>query len=648
MAGGGEAVDGAIDLRGIVLCHGLFGLRESRIDLLGFGLADLAAVLFQRLFDVVDHGVGAVAGLDGVVQFAIVGGVRFGVLGHLFHFILGKTGGGSDGDLLFVVGAAILGGHVEDAVGVDIEGDFDLRNAARGRRNVAELEYAQEPVIARHGALALVDLDLDRRLVIGGRRESLALARGDGSVAFDQLGEDTAHGLDAERERSDVEQEHVLDFAAQYATLNGGADGDHFVGIHALVRLAAEQVANQRLDTRHTGLAADHHHFVNLRGGDIGVGHGLLAGAHGALHDILDHLLEAGAGQLHLQVLGAAGVGGDEGQVDFGFEQRGELHLGLLGGFLQTLQGHLVLRKIDAVLAFEFGDDPIDDALVDVVATQVGVAIGGFDFDHALADFEDGDVERAAAEIVHGDGFILLLVETVGQRGGGRFVDDAHDFQAGDLAGILGGLALRVVEVSRDGDDRLGNLLAEIRFGGFLELGEDHGGDFGRRILLAADLDAGVAVVAADHFIRHHLHFFVDFVVAPAHEALDGEDGVLRIGNGLAFGHLADEPLPTFGEGHNRRCGAGSFLIGDDRGLAGFYHGHAGIGGAQVDTDDFSHCKILLKPMRMMACRPESRWSTTEFRVQSLTPLGASLSTRPLLNFSVRLSSLCEADCAIQ
>ena len=158
------------------------------------------------------------------------------------------------------------------------------------------------------------------------------------------------------------------------------------------------------------------------------------------------------------QVLGTGGVGRDERQIDFGFEQRGELHLGLFGGFLEALQRHLVFRKIDALFLLELGDDPVHDALVDVVAAEVGVAVGGFHFDDAVADFEDGDVEGAAAEIVDGDGFVLLLVETVGERGRRRLVDDALDVETGDLAGVFGGLALRVVEVGRNRDDGFGDL----------------------------------------------------------------------------------------------------------------------------------------------------------------------------------------------
>ena len=99
--------------------------------------------------------------------------------------------------------------------------------------------------------------------------------------------------------------------------------------------------------------------------------------------------------------------------------------------------------------------DPVDDLLVEVVAAEVRVAVGRLDLDDPFADFENGDVERAAAEVVDGDRLVLLLVEAVGERGRGRLVDDAHHFEAGDLAGVFRRLALRVVEVRGHGDDRL-------------------------------------------------------------------------------------------------------------------------------------------------------------------------------------------------
>ena len=85
------------------------------------------------------------------------------------------------------------------------------------------------------------------------------------------------------------------------------------------------------------------------------------------------------------------------------------------------------LAEVDALVLLELVEQPVDDPLVDVVAAEVGVAVGGLDLDHALADLEDRDVEGAAAEVVDGDRLVLLLVEAVGERRGGRLVDEALD-----------------------------------------------------------------------------------------------------------------------------------------------------------------------------------------------------------------------------
>src|SRR2546428_458766 len=81
------------------------------------------------------------------------------------------------------------------------------------------------------------------------------------------------------------------------------------------------------------------------------------------------------------------------------------------------------------------------------VVREMRVAVGRLDLDDPLAHVENRDIERAAAEIVDGDRFVLLLVEPVGERGRGRLVDDAEDVQPRDLAGVFRGLPLCVVEV---------------------------------------------------------------------------------------------------------------------------------------------------------------------------------------------------------
>ena len=155
--------------------------------------------------------------------------------------------------------------------------------------------------------------------------------------------------------------------------------------------------------------------------------------------------------------------------------------------------------------------------------------------------------------------------------------------------GVLGRLALRVVEVRGHGDDRLRHRLAEVLLRRLLQLLQDHRGDFRRRVFLAAGLDADVAVAGAHDRVRHHLHLFVDFVELAAHEALDREHGVLGVGDGLTLGDLADQPLAGLGEADDRRRDPAAFRVGDDDRLAAFHHRHHGVGRAQVDSDDLAH-----------------------------------------------------------
>ena len=344
-----------------------------------------------------------------------------------------------------------------------------------------------------------------------------------------------------------------------------------------------------------------------------------------ALQNIVDHLLESRAGQLDRQVLRTGRVGRQERQVDLGLEQRRELDLRLLRRFLQALQRHLVLRKVDALLFLELLDQPVDDALVDVVAAEVRVAVGRLHFDHAVADFENRDVERAAAEVVDRDRLVLLLVEAVGQRGRRRLVDDAHHFEAGDLPGVFGRLALRVVEVGRNRDDRLRDLLAQIGFGRFLQLAQNHRRDLGRRILLALNLDAGVAVVARDDLVGNQLHFFADFVEAAAHEALDRINRVFRVGDGLPLRHLADQPLAALGERHHRRRGAATFLVRDDGRLAAFHHRDDRIRGSEVNSDNLAH--VMIPPPMHLGRISQARNDRLAFSTSPLSNVSLILST---------------------
>ena len=158
-----------------------------------------------------------------------------------------------------------------------------LRHAARSRLDAVQVESAQQAIVGRHRAFALEDLHGHGRLIVVGRREDLLLRLRNGRVLFDDLGEDAAQGLDAQRQRRDVEQQH-FGFAAEQklGPLNGGADGDDLIGIDALVAFLAEDFLDQLLHARHAGHAADQYDFVDVLGRVAGIFQGRQHGATAA------------------------------------------------------------------------------------------------------------------------------------------------------------------------------------------------------------------------------------------------------------------------------------------------------------------------------------------------------------------------------
>ncbi len=177
-------------------------------------------------------------------------------------------------------------------------------------------------VVRRHFALALQHMNRHRGLVVLGGGEDLALPGRDGGVALDQPGHDAAQRLDAQRQRGHVQQQNVLDVALQHAALDGGADGDHFVRIDALVRLLAEIcfTASCTLGMRvmpPTRMTSSISPAVTPASFSA-----CLHGPTVCLDQVVDQAFQLGAGELDGQVLGTAGIGGDEGQVDFGLHGR--------------------------------------------------------------------------------------------------------------------------------------------------------------------------------------------------------------------------------------------------------------------------------------------------------------------------------------
>ena len=141
--------------------------------------------------------------------------------------------------MLFFACSQILSGYVYDTVGIDIESNLDLRNTSSCRRDTIQTELSEGLVVSCELTLTLYNVDIYSCLVISCGGEDLALLGRDCGISLDQSGCNTAHGLDGQRQRSNIQKKDITctGISCQLTTLNGSTDGYALIRVQALVRL---------------------------------------------------------------------------------------------------------------------------------------------------------------------------------------------------------------------------------------------------------------------------------------------------------------------------------------------------------------------------------------------------------------------------
>ena len=166
----------------------------------------------------------------------------------------------------------------------------------------------------------------------------------------------------------------------------------------------------------------------------------------------------------------------------------------------------------------------VDQHAIEIVAAEMRVAVGCEHFEDAALDIEDGNIEGAAAEIEDRHAPFGFLIQAVSERGRGRLVDEAHDFESGEAAGIFGCLTLTVIEVGRDGNDDAFDLFAiERGFGAKLERAQDFSRNLWRRVGARTDLEAHDRPGNVGKGVTPAI-FVGELATAAAHVALDRSD----------------------------------------------------------------------------------------------------------------------------
>src|SRR5436853_7718038 len=115
--------------------------------------------------------------------------------------------------------------------------------------------------------------------------------------------------------------------------------------------------------------------------------------------------------------------------------------------------------------------------MIYIIASQVCVSRSGLDFDNALAYLQNRNIERAAAEVVDRDRFVLLLIQAIGKGRRRRLINNSQHFEPCNFAGLLSCLPLAIVEISRYVDNSPADLFAQEIFGSRLHFLQVHRGN---------------------------------------------------------------------------------------------------------------------------------------------------------------------------
>jgi hypothetical protein len=221
-------------------------------------------------------------------------------------------------DRLLLAGGLVLGRHVQDAVGVDVEGDLDLRHAARRRRDVGEVEAAQRLVVPACSRSPCSTCTVTAVWLSSAVEKTCDFLVG--IVVFfsislvmtpPRVSMPSDSGVTSSSSTSLTSPPSTPPWmAAPMATASSG--------LTSLRGSLPKKSFDLLLHLRHAGLTADQDHLVDLAGADSRRPSARSCTARWCAHQVVDQRLELGRVSLTFRCFGPVCIGGDVRQVDVG------------------------------------------------------------------------------------------------------------------------------------------------------------------------------------------------------------------------------------------------------------------------------------------------------------------------------------------
>ena len=241
--------------------------------------------------------------------------------------------------MLFLSGSLILCGYIYNAVCIDIESNFNLRNAALCRKDTVQAELSQSFIISCKLSFTLYDVNVHSSLIISRGREDLRCSGRNGCVSLNQRCSNASECFDRKRKRCYIEKKHITrtGFSTQLSALYSGTESHALIRVQVLRRLFSGELFYLLLHNRHSGRTSNQQNLSKIGRSKAGIMQRILYRNGGSLCQIRSQLFELCTRKLHIEMLRAFSRCGNERKVDVCCCCGRKLFLCLLCRFLQTL-----------------------------------------------------------------------------------------------------------------------------------------------------------------------------------------------------------------------------------------------------------------------------------------------------------------------
>ena len=240
-------------------------------------------------------------------------------------------------------------------------------------------------------------------------------------------------------------------------------------------------------------------------------------------------------------------------------------------------------------------------AIIQIFTSQVCITGCRYDFKQRfLVNGQYGHIECPATEVKHE--YLLFFprgfIKSVSQRGRCWFVEDPPHVQPSDPSSVFSCLPLRIVEISGYCDDRVFNLLSQVRLGCLFHFGQNHRTNllWRKSLRLSFILNAQFthsSVVGNLEWPLPSIGLDRGVVKVPPDQSLDIEDCVLWIHGDLVLGGVSYQSF-SFRESDATWGGSITVAVGDYFDLVILEYSHTGVGGSKINSNDSFRTHLVI------------------------------------------------------